>query len=115
MSSTYGSRPPNKRFVPGGLKSVPEGAQVLPVRVKAEYEANPFHVFHPTPHDAITVLRSKKNPHQWLVCGWYIDTLREGVAVKGLVYRQVVAEPDKEAVLLELKKHDKEAAASFSI
>jgi len=33
--------------------------------------------------------------------------------VKGLIYRQVVSETDKEAILLELKKHDKEAAAKF--
>ncbi len=114
MSSTYGTRPPNKRFVPGGLTSIPNGAHLLPTAMKSQYENIPFHVYHPTPHDAITILR-RKNSHEWLVCGWYIDTLRDGNQVKGLLYRQVVAEPDKEAVMLELKKHDKEATAKFSL
>lgn len=114
MSSTYGSRPPNKRFVPGGLQSIPSGAQLLPSGTKSQYDAIPFHIYHPTPHDAVTILK-KKNTHEWLVLGWYIDTLREDGHVKGLVYRQVVAEPDKEAIMVELKKHDKEASAKFSV
>lgn len=96
------------------MTSIPKGAHLLPAALKAEYETIPFHIYHPTPHDAITTLR-KRDSHEWLVCGWYIDTLREGSQVKGLLYRQVVTEPDKEVVMLELKKHDKEATAKFSI
>jgi hypothetical protein len=113
MSTAYGNRAPTKRFVSGGLETIPEGAHLIPTQTKMEYDSVPFHVYHPSPHDAITILKSKKNPHEWLVCGWYIDTLREGGAVKGLVYRSVVAQSDRDAVLLELKKHDKEATAKF--
>ena len=113
MGSAYGSSAPNRRFVSAGLGSIPEGAHLVSMQAKAEYESIPFHVYHPSPHDAITILRSRKNPHEWLVCGWYVDTLREGGAVKGLVYRSVSSGPDKEVVLLELKKHDKEATARF--
>lgn len=113
MSISYGSRPPNKRFVAGGLSTIPEGAQLITVQVKEEYDAIPFHAYHPTQHDAITILRNKKNPHEWLVCGWYVDTLREGGPVKGLVYRKIVEQADRDAVLVDLKKHDKEASAKF--
>jgi hypothetical protein len=83
--------------------------------VKEHYESIPFHVYHPGPHDAITILRDKKSPHAWLVCGWYLDTYREGNQVKGLLYRQVTQEADKEAVIAELKKHDKEASPLFGV
>lgn len=113
MSSVYGERPPNRKFVGGGLRSIPDGAQLLAVEVKAQYDPFPFHVYHPSPHDAVTILKSKKNQHDWLVCGWYIDTYREGNVVKGLLYRKVVEQADKDAILAELKKHDKEATAKF--
>ena len=116
MSSTYGREGPNKRSAFGGLQAVPKGAHLLSVEAKAGYENIPFHAYHPSPHDAVTILRSKTNPHEWLVCGWYIDTLRgERGAVKGLVYKQVVEQADKEAILIELKRHDKEANARFVI
>lgn len=115
MSKTYGVRPAKKGFVAGGMESVPEGAQMVPKEIKERYETIPFHVFHPNPHDAITILRSRKNAHDWLVCGWYLDTLREGGKVKGLVYRQVTSDADREAVLLELKRHDKEAVPRFNL
>jgi hypothetical protein len=113
MSYT-GRRPPNKKFVSGGLETIPEGAWLLPTEVKQQYELIPFHVYHPSPHDAVTILRSKKDQHQWLVCGWYVDTYRKGGAVRGLIYRRVTSQPDKEVILQELKKHDKEATARFS-
>jgi hypothetical protein len=115
MSAVYGARPPNKRFVPGGLDTIPPGAWLIPTEVKAQYESNPVHVYHPNPHNAVTILRNKKNQHEWLVCGWYIDTYRPGGVVKGLLYKQVTSEPDKEAILLDLKKHDKEASAKFTL
>ena len=115
MSKAYGARPPNKRFVPGGLDSIPPGAWLLSTELKQQYDLIPFHVYHPNQHNAVTILRSKKNPHEWLVCGWYVDTYRQGSAVKGLIYTQVSSEPDKEAILLELKKHDKEASAKFGV
>jgi hypothetical protein len=116
MSSVYGSgRPTKDRFLSGGLETVPEGSWVLPTGVKAQYDSNPFHVYHPNAHNAVTILRNKKNQHEWLVCGWYVDTYREKGHVKGLIYKQVTAEPDKDAILVELKKHDKEAVAKFSL
>ena len=116
MTPTYGKDGPVRGLPAAGLSSVPAGAQLLSVSAKSEYEGNPFHVYHPTPHDAITLLRSRKNPHDWLVCGWYINTLRgDRGGVTGLVYRQVVDEADKEVVLQELKKHDKEGSAKFSL
>lgn len=114
MSPTYGTKAPKKRFLTGGIESIPAGAQMVPLEVKQEYDTVPFHLYHPSPHEAVTILRNKKNQHDWLVCGWYIDTYRQGGVVKGLLYRPVVAEPDKEAVLAELKKHDKEGIAKFS-
>lgn len=117
MSQSYGGKGRNekKRFIGGaGLSSVPEGAQLISLATKAQYETNPFHVYHPTPHDAVTILRDKKSPHEWLVCGWYLDTLRDGRGVvTGLVYKRVAEEADREAVLAELKKHDKEATVKF--
>ena len=113
MSRAYGVRPEKKRFVSGGVESVPAGAHMISKEVKAQYERIPFHVYHPDPHAAITILRSKKTPHDWLVCGWYLDTYRVGGQVKGLLYRQVTEDADKEAVLAELKRHDKEASPRF--
>jgi hypothetical protein len=115
MSPTYGIRTPNKRFVSGGIESIPSGAHMIPVDIKKEYDAVPFHIYHPSPHEAITILRNKKNQHEWLVCGWYIDTYRQGGVVKGLLYRQITSEPDKEFVLAEVKKHDKEGSAKFAL
>jgi hypothetical protein len=98
-----------------GLESVPAGAQMIPLEVKKEYEANPVHIYHPSPYNAITVLRNRKQTHDYLVCGWYLDTFREHGAVKGLVYRAVAAEEDKEHVMTELKKLDKDASVKFSL
>jgi hypothetical protein len=116
MSSSYGGAANSKkRFASGGMSAVPKGAHMIPVEIKKEYDVVPFHVYHPNPHDAITILRNRKNQHDWLVCGWYMDTYREGGEVKGLIYRQITSEPDKEFVLAELKKHDKEGSARFGI
>jgi hypothetical protein len=115
MSSAYGGRSPVKKFVSGGLESIPPGAWLVPTELKQEYDLIPFHVYHPNPHNAVTILRNKKNQHEWLVCGWYVDTYRQGGVVKGLIYTQVVSEPDKEFILQELKKHDKEASAKFGV
>ena len=97
------------------MSSIPAGAHLVSSEQKNQFDPVPFHVYHPSPHDAITILRSKKNPHDWLVCGWYLDTLREGGVVRGLVYRQVVAEADREFVIAELKRHDKDGVARFSL
>lgn len=113
MTTIYGERPPDKKFVQSGLESIPEGALMIPIKVKAEYDPFPFHVYHPSPHNAVTILKNRKNPHEWLVAGWYIDTYREGRTVKGLLYKKVTEQADKDAILLELKKHDKEASAKF--
>ncbi len=94
---------------------IPLGAHVVPTSVKQEYDIVPFHVYHPNPYDAITMLRHKKRAHEWLVAGWYIDTYRERGTVKGLMYRKVQTDQDKEAVINELKKQDKEAIAKFSL
>ena len=98
-----------------GLESVPAGAQMIPMDVKKQYETNPVHIFHPSPYNAITVLRNKKQTHEFLVCGWYLDTFREHGAVKGLVYKAVASDGDKEHVMTELKKLDKEASIKFSL
>jgi hypothetical protein len=94
---------------------IPQGAHVIPTSLKQEYDTIPFHVYHPNPYDAITILRHKKKAHEWLVAGWYIDTYREGGKVKGLMYRRVDSDQDKEVVLNELKKKDKEVIARFSL
>jgi len=82
--------------------------------LKTQFETNPVHIFYPNPYNAITVLRNRKQPHDFLVCGWYLDTYRENGAVKGLVYREVGADPDREHVTTELKKLDKEATVRFA-
>lgn len=87
---------------------------MIPMDVKKQYETNPVHIYHPTPYNAITVLRNRKQAHDWLVCGWYLDTFREHGAVKGLVYRTVTSEEDREHVMTELKKLDKEASIKFA-
>ena len=112
---TYGRKPEQRKFLSGGLGAVPEGAQMIPVEVKQEYDTVPFHIYHPNPYDAITVLRHRRDTHVWLVCGWYLDTFRDAGHVKGLVYKAVSSDSDKEFVLSELKKHDKEAVARFSL
>lgn len=94
---------------------IPRGAHVIPTSLKQEYDIVPVHVYHPNPYDAITILRHKKKVHEWLVAGWYIDTFREGGKVKGLMYRRVQSDQDKEAVMNELKRQDKEAIARFSL
>ena len=98
-----------------GLESVPAGAQMIPMEVKKQYEPNPVHIYHPSPYNAITVLRNKKQTHDWLVCGWYLDTYREHGVVKGLVYRAVASDEDKEHVMAELKKLDKDASLKFAL
>ena len=98
-----------------GLETIPQGAQMVPLEVKAQYELNPIHIFHPNPYNAITVLRNKKQTHELLVCGWYIDTFREKGVVKGLLYRLVSSDEDKEHVTAELKKLDKEANVKFAV
>ncbi len=97
-----------------GLESVPAGAQLIPMEVKKQYEPNPVHLYHPTPYSAITVLRNRAQAHEWLVCGWYLDTYREHGVVKGLIYKEVASNEDKEHVVTELKKLDKEANVRFS-
>jgi hypothetical protein len=115
LSRTYGKSPTKKGFVSGGFDSVPPGAQLLPTAARYDYEIIPFLVYYPGPHDTITILRSKSRPHDWLVCGWYLGTYREGADVKGLLYKRVLLEADREVVLVELKKHDKEASPRFGL
>ncbi len=98
-----------------GLESVPQGAHLIPMEVKKQFEMNPVHIYHPTPYNAITVLRNSKQAHEWLVCGWYLDTFREKGVVKGLVYRAVASEEDRQHVLAEVKKLDKEASVKFAL
>ena len=110
------SRERTKRVTPAsGLESVPAGAQMIPMTVKAGYEPNPVHIYHPTPYSAITVLRDKKQPHDLLGCGWYVDTYRERGEVKGLIYKTVSSEEDRQHVVAELKKLDKDANARFGL
>ena len=94
---------------------VPQGAFVVPVGVKGEYETIPLHVYHPTPHDAITVLRNKKDTHHWLVAGWYLGLHRKGGRVQGLIYRPVVSDQDRAVVLAEVQKRDKDAGVRFEL
>jgi hypothetical protein len=98
-----------------GLESIPTGAHMIPMEVKKLYEPNPVHIYHPTPYNAITILRNKKQTHEWLACGWYLDTYREHGVVKGLVYREVASEEDRGHVITELKKLDKDASVKFSL
>ncbi|HUI01300.1 MAG TPA: hypothetical protein VLU99_09140 [Nitrososphaerales archaeon] len=114
MKNPFSGGAPKKAAKAAGLESVPPGAQMLSIEVKKLYETNPVHIFHPNPYNAITILRSKAQPHEFLVCGWYLDTYRERGAVKGLVYKAVVSEPDKEHVVAEVKKLDKDATVKFS-
>lgn len=113
MKNPFSRAPANPKQV-AGLESVPPDAQMIPMEVKKQYEMNPVHIFHPTPYTAITVLRNRKQNHEWLVCGWYLDTFREHGTVKGLVYRAVVKEADKDHVAAEIKKLDKEATVKFT-
>ena len=94
---------------------LPENATVLPISVKAEYDSVPVHVFHPTPYDTITVLRSRKDSHRWFVAGWYLGLSKREGQVKGLIYRRVVASQDRDVVLAEIKRFDKEASVSFEL
>jgi hypothetical protein len=112
---SWGGSPARQRHQDSGLESIPEGAQVLPMDVKKLYEPNPVHIYHPTPYNAITTLRNKKETHDWLVCGWYLDTYREHGVVKGLVYRAVTSREDREHVTIELKKLDKDASIKFDL
>jgi hypothetical protein len=88
---------------------------ILPLSIKQEYESVPLHIFHPSPYDTITVLRSRKVPHAWLVAGWYAGLSRKDERVEGLVYRRVVTNQDKEVVLAEIRRRDKEANVSFGL
>ncbi|MDA4116682.1 MAG: hypothetical protein OK442_09055 [Thaumarchaeota archaeon] len=114
MKNPFSSGGARKATQVSGLQSVPDGAQMIPMEVKKQYEEKPIHLYHPTPYNVITVLRKRKQEHDLLVCGWYLDTLREHGVVKGLVYRAVTAEEDKEHVTTELKKLDKDASIQFS-
>jgi hypothetical protein len=115
MKNPFSRGEARKRTQVSGLEAVPTGAQMVPMDLKRQYEANPVHIYHPTPYNAITVLRNRKQPHDYLVCGWYLDTFREHGVVKGLVYRTVAAEKDREHVMTELKKLDKDASIKFSV
>ncbi len=108
-------RPRRKEANKSPDTAVPEGSRLLSVMLKREYDAIPMHVYHPTPHDSITILRHKKETHQWLVAGWYLGLHRQGGQVRGLVYRPVLADQDREVVLAEVKKRDKEASITFEI
>src|SRR5712692_7452640 len=94
---------------------VPAGARVVPVAIKGEYETIPMHVYHPTPHDAITILRNKKETHNWFVAGWYLGLHRQAGHVKGLIYRPVVIDTDRALVLAEIQKRDKDANVRFEV
>jgi hypothetical protein len=115
MKNPFSGGGPVKPRQVSGLESIPTGAQMIPMDVKKQYETNPVHIYHPTPYNAITVLRNKKQANDWLVCGWYLDTFREHGVVKGLVYRTVASEEDREHVVTELKKLDKEASIKFAL
>ncbi len=114
MKSPF-SRAEKKQRQASGLESIPAGSQMIPMEAKREYETNPVHIYHPTPYNAITVLRNKTQTHDMLVCGWYLDTYRERGVVKGLVYRAVASDEDKEHVIAELKKLDKDASIRFAL
>ena len=115
MKNPFSRVPAKKLGQVSGLESIPPGAQMIPMDVKKRYEPNPVHIYHPTPYNAITVLRDRKQTHDWLVCGWYLDTFREHGVVKGLIYRTVASDEDKEHVMAELKKLDKEASIKFGV
>jgi hypothetical protein len=115
MKNPFSRGKASKPMQVSGLESIPSGAQMIPMDVKKQYEPNPIHIYHPTPYNAITVLRNKKQTHDWLVCGWYLDTYRERGSVKGLVYRAVASDEDKEYVMTELKKLDKESSIKFAL
>ena len=115
MKSPFSKGKAKKPGQVSGLESVPPGAHMITMEVKKRYEPNPVHIYHPTPYNAITVLRDRKQTHEFLVCGWYLDTFRERGAVKGLVYRSVASDEDKEHVMTELKKLDKEASVKFGL
>jgi hypothetical protein len=104
-------KPEPLEFVPEPL---PPGTYVWPVTAKREYEAVPYHVYHPTPYDKITVLRHRGRPHEWLVAGWYVRPLTEGRRVTGQVYRPVTGDRDKEVVLAQVKTQDREADIRFA-
>ncbi len=115
MKNPFSSGEARKPAQVSGLDTIPAGAQMIPMDVKKQYEEKPVHIYHPTPYNAITVLRNKKQTNEWLVCGWYLDTYREHAIVKGLVYRAVTSDEDKEHVMTELKKLDKEANIKFAL
>jgi hypothetical protein len=115
MKNPFSGGDARKPTQASGLESIPTGAQLIQMAVKTQYEPNPVHIYHPTPYNVITILRNKKETHDWLVCGWYLDTYREHGVVKGLVYKAVASNEDKEHVITELKKLDKDAIIKFSL
>ena len=115
MKNPFSGAGAKKQGHVSGLESIPEGAQMIPMETKKQYEANPIHIYHPTPYNAITVLRNRKQANDLLVCGWYLDTYRENGVVKGLVYRAVASDEDREHVMAELKKLDKDASVRFAL
>ncbi len=115
MKNPFSGGEKKKKKQVSGLESIPEGAQMIPMDLKKQYETNPVHIYHPTPYNAITVLRNRKQTHDWLVCGWYLDTFRDSGVVKGLVYRAVASDEDKQHVTTELKKLDKDASIKFAL
>jgi hypothetical protein len=115
MKNPFSRGGPRKPTQVSGLDSVPTGAQMIPMEVKKLFEPNPVHIYHPTPYNAITVLRSKKQTHEWLVCGWYLDTYREHGVVKGLIYRAVASDATNAHVFTDLKKLSKKACLKFPL
>lgn len=97
------------------LDTVPEDTYVFPLAVKNEYDPVPVHIYHPTPYDKITVLRHRQRPHEWFCAGWYVRPYREAGAVRGQIYRPIVADRDKEIVFAQVKLQDKEANLRFSL
>jgi hypothetical protein len=88
---------------------------VLPITVKDEYDPIPYHVYHPTPYDKITILRHRTRAHEWFVAGWYLRALVEGERITGQLYRPVTTDRDKEVVLAQVRTQDREANVHFSL
>jgi len=97
------------------VKKLPEGALLIPIGIKEDYEAVPLHVYYPTPFDKVTILKHKRQPHLWLCLGWYLGLQTEQENVMGQIYKPVVNEQDRQAIMAQVRAQDREANIQFAV
>jgi hypothetical protein len=93
---------------------IPEGGYVLPLSIKQQYDTVPIIIYYPNPYDAISVLKNSKDPHQWLVAGWYLGVYKERGKVAGLMYKPVKEKADIDQVTSQVKIKDKDSVVHIA-